>query len=149
MAVFGSFEFGEAMFAGMSPPVDLSERVAWVFQELGTAPDTYILPINPLDATMPSLVKTVTTLTTASGLPVNFEGAAEPGQMKFSGTLLMEEQFRALEEWSKKTTQIQITDDLLQSYWVVITMFDPRRAYHPQYPWRHEYTIEATVISWP
>ena len=152
MARYGTFNYdsgvlysqGTAEFPILEPGIT---RVPWWFIDTNTG-DEYEFAVNPLNASVPSPQKTVTTEYTTAGTPINFQGRDAPATMSISGTILYEEHFNAMIEWSEKTKQVNITDDLLRKYWVYITSFNPTRQYTPDYPWRHEYTMEATVINW-
>ena len=159
MAFFGTFLYGEELFGtastgggpsgptwpGSSAPL---VRVPWIFREVYDGEDIYEFAINPLDATMPQIQKTLTIQKTASGKNVTFQGRNQVQTMSFSGTILTEEHYNVMDEWFRKEKQINITDDLGRQYWVYLTGFNPSRQYSPQYPWRHEYSADATVVSW-
>ena len=160
MAFFGTFLYGEELFGTESPGPGGSTgptwpgssaplvRVPWIFREVYDGEDIYEFAINPLDATMPSIQKTLTKQITASGKPVIFQGRDAVQTMSFSGTILDQIHLEIMNEWFIKEKQISITDDLGQQYWVYLTNFSPTRNYSSQYPWRHEYSANATVLSW-
>lgn len=151
MARFGTFDFGEELFAsstsGGSGSAAAFVRVPWTFQSVHDD-DSYEFAINPLDASMPSIEKTFTSQATAAGGQVLFQGRNAPQKMSFSGTILTEVHLNAMREWSAKQKQVSITDDLTRKYWVYITSFSPTRNYKPEYPWMHEFSCEATVLDW-
>ena len=157
MAKFGTFDFGEELFASAPqtgdpyvPPVDAEGRlvrVPWIFQALDD-PDIYEFAINPLNCTMPAKANTYGTLKTASGSNIVFQGRSPAQTMSFSGTILTQEHLEAMREWSLKEKQVNITDDLGRGYWIYVTSFSPTRQRNVEYPWRHEYSCEATVLSW-
>ena len=151
MARYGTFIYGDGeVYSGTATfPIDEPglARVPWIFQDVASD-DVYEFAVNPLDATVPSIQKNISTQYTASGQPINFEGRQSVGKISFSGTILHEAHLNAMNEWAAKSTQVNLSDDLGRKYWVVITSFSPTRQYVPQYPWRHEYSAEATVLSW-
>jgi hypothetical protein len=159
MAFFGTFLYGEELFgtsssegpSGPGPqpgqPGNYVVRVPWRFQQISD-PDVYEFAINPLDVSMPSIQKTITTEKTASGKDIVFQGNGPPQKLSFSGTILTEVHLNAMREWFYKEKQVSITDDLGRQYWVYLTAFSPTRNYSAQYPWRHEYSADATVLSW-
>lgn len=152
MAFFGTFLYGEELFGaestgGSGYPTDLLVRVPWVFQQLHD-PDIYEFAVNPLTARMPGVQKTFAKQKTASGKEVIFQGRDLVKTMAFSGTILTEEHLEVMDVWFSKEKQVSITDDLGQQYWVYLTSFNASRNYSSQFPWRHEYSAEATVLSW-
>lgn len=154
MARFGTFIYGDGTLYGPGDegsgpvfPIENLSRVPWIFKDTVTD-DEYEFAINPIDATVPSLTKSVTTQYTAAGIPINWEGRPTPQTMSFSGTILTEEHLNIMITWVQKSTQVNLSDDLGRKYWIYITSFSPSRQYSPQYPWRHEYSAEATVLSW-
>lgn len=152
MAFFGTFLYGEELFgadsSGPGPgPSPSLIRVPWVFQQLHD-PDVYEFAINPLNARMPSVQRIYTKQKTSSGRDVVFQGRDPAQTMGFSGTILTEEHLEIMDVWFSKEKQISITDDLGQQYWVYLTSFNASRNYSSQFPWRHEYSAEATVLSW-
>lgn len=124
-----------------------AERTPWVFDDVH-ASLTYELEINPQNATMPGIMKTLTATPTARGRPILSQGRNKPQQMQLSGTILTQEQLETVRSWCEKEKQIRITDDLARQFWVYLSNFDPRRVRSVEYPWRHEFTLTCTVVSW-
>ena len=152
MARYGTFNYDDGtLYSVEDAQFPLEEegiiRVPWVFSDPSTG-DEYEFAINPLDASVPDSVRNVTTQYTTGGIPINFEGRPQPGTMSLSGTILSEDHYNAMVDWTRKTKQINVQDDLGRSYWIYITTFNPTRQYVPEYPWRHEYSMEAVVLSW-
>jgi hypothetical protein len=150
MAKFGTFKYGDGTLFGSEGtfPIETMDRVPWIFTDIATG-DEYEFAVNPLDADIPdSPSKNITTKYTASGLPINTEGRRAVSEFSFSGTILYEEHFNKMNEWFDKSTQINLSDDLGRKYWIVLTNFSPTRRYKPEYPWMHEYSANAVVLSW-
>lgn len=152
MALYGTFNYGEEEYGsggggGGSPSV-LNERVPWTFQGYASE-DVYEFAINPLDCSIPSLQKNISTQNTAAGALLFFEGRPTVPSMSFSGTILHEAHYTAMKTWSGTDKQVAVIDDLGRKYWVYIKNFSPTRQYHPEYPWRHEFNVEAVVLDWP
>ena len=150
MAKYGTFLYGDGTLYGSDEPVFPIEnvvRVPWVFKDIA-GNDEYEFAINPIDASVPSLERTVTTKYTTDGTAINIEGRIKPQKFEFSGTILHEAHYRKMEEWFAKSSQISLTDDLGRSYWIVLLNFSPTRNYSPDYPWRHEYNCTANVLNW-
>lgn len=149
MARYNTFIYDDGILYadGVAFAIAGEDRVPWVFQDVTTG-DEYEFAINPVDASVPSLTKSVTTQYTAAGIPINWEGRPVPQTISFSGTILTEEHLNIMITWVEKSTQVNLSDDLGRRYWIYVTSFSPTRQYSPQYPWRHEYSAEATVLSW-
>lgn len=155
MAKFGTFVYGDGTtFAAAAGgggggvfPIDGLERVPWIFRDIA-AGDEYEFAVNPLNCSIPVVEKRVSTQYTASGKPVTWEGRSTVPVISFSGTILHQEHYEVMLEWLEKSTQISLTDDLDRKFWVFLTEFSPTRKYHYSYPWRHEYSASAIIISW-
>ncbi len=119
--------------------------------ELFDGSNTYTFLINPNEGGSPARKKSITYKNTAApdGKTLVFEGRDEPGTMSFSGILLEQSQYEAFEEWFDKRMQVRITDDLGRQYWIYIESFEPKRVRARSYPWKHSFSISATILDWP
>ncbi len=124
--------------------------VKWNFYDPVTL-ETYTFDINPAEGGSPALNKTITYKNTSApdGKTLVFQGRNQPQVMEFSGTILNQSQYDAMIEWFNKVHQIKITDDLSREYWIVIESFDPKRERASHYPYKHSYTVRATIVDWP
>ena len=149
MARFNTFLFSEETFGSSGQlPIEVSgERVPWIFIDLSSG-DEYEFAVNPLDCSFSGNEETLTENYSSAGSPILFGGRQTPKTLSFSGTILYEEHFRAMEEWFEKNTQITLIDDLGNNYSIYLQNFSPTRAYVSQYPWRHEYNANAVILSW-
>lgn len=122
----------------------------WTFYD-ATGPTTYTFAVNPKDGGSPTRRKNIQYKNTSApdGKTLIFEGRDEPGVLSFSGVILQQAELEAFETWFDKRRQIRITDDLGRQYWVYITSFEPKRERAIHYPYKHSYTIEATILDWP
>ena len=115
MSVFGSFKFGEEVFGGsgggIPPTPNFDERIPWTIANYSGG-QTYAFEINPLDATVPSFKRTITTQSTAAGRQINYEGRRQPQTITVSGTILSEDQYNTMDAWARVRKQVKITDDL-------------------------------------
>ena len=151
MSVFGSFKFGEEVFGGsgggIPPTPNFDERIPWTIANYSGG-QTYAFEINPLDATVPSFKRTITTQSTAAGRQINYEGRRQPQTITVSGTILSEDQYNTMDAWARVRKQVKITDDLGEGFWVYVERFSPTRQKSTQFPWHMEYSLEATVLDW-
>jgi hypothetical protein len=124
--------------------------VRWVFEDPNTL-DTYEFAINPSEGGSPSYDKTISYQATSApdGKLVSFEGRDQPQTIEFSGVLFTEAEYNAFVEWWDKRYQVQVTDDLGRSFYIQINSFTPTRKRAIQHPWKHDYTVTATVVDWP
>lgn len=124
--------------------------VRWVFDDPNTL-DTWEFAINPSEGGSPSYDKTITQQSTSApdGKVILFEGRDQPQIIEFSGVLFTEAEFNAFVEWWNKRYQIQVTDDLGRQFYIVITSFKPTRRRAIQHPWKHDYSVSATIVDWP
>lgn len=122
-------------------------RTPWIFED-EYASTVYELEVNPQEASMPSVVKTYTPSATAAGQQIIFQGRSPSQQLSCSGIILTEDQYNTMREWARLEKQIKITDDLGRVFWVYIKSFAPRRVRSSQYPWTHEFSMTAVVLSW-
>lgn len=123
--------------------------VRWTFED-PTVGETYTLDINPREGGTPARSKNIAYAATAApdGKVLMFEGRENPPGFEISGTILTEEQLTAFQHWYDKRHQIRVTDDLGRQTWVYITAFEPKRAWAVNHPWRHSFTMRATVLDW-
>lgn len=124
--------------------------VKWKFED-PVELETYIFEISPNDGGSPAYTKNIMSQNTVApgGKTLLFEGADAVSEMNFSGILLSEEQYDAFATWWAKRRQIKVTDDLGREYWIYITKFEPKRVRARSHPWKHTYSITATILDWP
>lgn len=124
-----------------------AQRTPWLFEDVH-ASLSYELEINPQDATMPAIEKTLTPNPIVRGRPVLFQGRNKPQQMELRLTVLTEDQYNTVRYWCSKEKQIRVTDDLGRVFWAYFSNFAPKRVRNAQYPWRHEVNLQCIIVSW-
>lgn len=107
--------------------------------------------INPAAGGSPSYQKNVQYKDTSApdGKVIVFEGRDRPRELEFTGTILTESQYNMFVEWWDKRYQISVTDDLGREFVIMIDSFAPTRERAVHYPWKHSYTVRATIVDWP
>jgi hypothetical protein len=122
--------------------------VRWSFYDPITLV-SYEFEVNPREGGTPGRRKNITSQTTSAsdGQAIIMEGAREPMTYEFSGTLLTEDQYNTFLEWFDLARQIQVTDDLGRQFWIFITEFSPKRERAIHFPWKHSYSIKATILD--
>jgi hypothetical protein len=120
--------------------------VRWTFSDGST---TYTFEINPNEGGSPARKRGVGFSVTAApdGGVLVYEKRSDPRTLSFSGVVLTQAHYDALDEWSDKHEPITLTDDLSRSFTVILTSFEPRRVRSALYPWKHTYTCEAIVLA--
>lgn len=106
--------------------------------------------INPDAGGTPARSITLTTQNTLApgGKNIVFEGAEDPLNINFSGTILTQTMLALLNTWFSKKHQVQLTDDLGRVYMVMITKFTPKRVRSSNF-WKHTYDCTAIVVNYP
>lgn len=120
----------------------------WQFYD-PIATQTYTFEISPDSATMGGFKRNLNIVATSApnGAAVKFEGRKNPEHIRFSGTLLTQEQYDALNLWAEKHYQIRITDDLNRQFWVYMISFSPSRQLSLS-RWRHSWSAEGIKLDW-
>ena len=121
----------------------------WHFFDPVLATD-YELHINPRDLDGPSYDKTITyqNTTAPGGKTLVFEGQDATQTIGGSGAILLQAHYEVWVLWFQKRRQIRLTDDLGRVMWIYVTAFKPTRKRSREYPWRHEFTFQATILDW-
>lgn len=123
--------------------------VRWIFYD-PSVPETWTMDINPREGGSPSFAKTINYENTAApdGKTLIFEGRDEVQRLEWQGVILTQAHYDTLEDWWDKRRQVRVTDDLSRQFWVYITHFEPRRRRAYGRPYKHDYTMRATILSW-
>ena len=108
----------------------------------------YIFEMSASEGGTPGNTKTITTKASSGpgGAVVLLEGRDAVQELSFEGTILTEPHYNALLVWFNKRHAVQLTDDLGRVYRIYITEFTPTRKRAAQHPFKHTYTMKATVI---
>lgn len=148
MSRFALTNFAQGYFGSSESPDVVprgqDSRKPWT---LFDGSNLYFFEVNPLEASMPTPKKKFSYKSTASGRIVEIEGKPETQIIELSGKILSEKQYRDLLFWSKKRTQVRVTDDLEQSYWVYFKSFSPQRVKNPKNPWTMDYTLSGVLLD--
>ncbi len=122
----------------------------WQFYDPNTLATTQF-DVNPNAGGSLSLEKNISTHTTVApgGSLIIFEGNEPVQEITFSGIIRTEQQYTDLVTTFQKYHQVELTDDLGRTFMIFIEKFEPKRAYKRAAPWRHTYTVTATIVDWP
>lgn len=83
------------------------------------------------------------------GRTLVFEGRRDVQVYEVSGTLLSQAEYEFLDGLVDIANQVQITDDLGRTFWVVFNEFTPTRVRAATAPWKHTYNLKAVVVDAP
>ena len=119
----------------------------WTFTEVNTT-TSYEFEINPSEDSGIERRRNITyqTTTGANGAVLHFEGARQPSVRSISGTVLTQTQYEALDTWALKRALVDVVDDLGRDTRCIINSFLPNRVRSASHPWRHDYTLEFTIV---
>lgn len=122
--------------------------VRWTFFDPEES-ETYTFEVNPNAGGSPNYDKKIIYENTAApdGKTLIFEGQDEVQAIEFSGVILSQTQFETFADWYARRNSIFMTDDLGRGFWIYITSFKPVRSFKRSHPWRHNYTVQATVVD--
>ena len=76
------------------------------------------------------------------------EGSSSVPTMAFSGSILTQAHYEALELWFDRRILIKLTDDLGRIFFGVFSAFTPTRTRRAFNFWYHTYTAEFTVTAY-
>lgn len=124
--------------------------VRWRFDALDGS-DSYVFETNPNQMTSPFAPKQVAAQTTTAvdGQVLLTQGQRKPTEWQFTGTTLSQAHYDKLLAWKNKNQRIYLTDHFARQFIVYLTSFEPTPKGSLAYPWRHEYTMKALVLTEP
>lgn len=122
----------------------------WVFTDYWNDTDTWTFEVNPNDGGSPAVTKNLLIAQNTSPNRVNIvqEGASNAPTVSFSGVILTQSQYEALESWYSKRILIKVRDDLGRDMYGVFTSFSPKRVRRARNPWYHTYDAGLTLAKY-
>lgn len=110
----------------------------------------YTVEINPDDGGSPNVTKS---MTITANLGPNRMGLVQEGSnsvptLNFSGVILTQTHYEALELWYDRRVLIKVTDDLGRVFLGIFSAYAPTRSRRPFNPWFHTYTAEFTLTAY-
>lgn len=125
--------------------------VRWTFTDVSHAtPTPYVFEVNPSADGAPAYKKNLQYVNTTApgGKVLIFEGQDQAPTITFTGTILSQTQHDSFVSWFNTRRQIQLTDDLGNTWMIYISEYTPKRERSFQYPWKRSYTVVATILDW-
>lgn len=125
----------------------------WKFEDYwqtGPTPYSYTWDINPNDGGSPTVQKT---MAISQGVGPNRMNLVQEGQstvaaIGFSGIILTQHHYEAIELWFDRRVLIKLTDDLQRLFYGVFSSFQPHRSRRAFNPWYHTYDAEFQVTAY-
>lgn len=110
----------------------------------------YVFEINPNEGGSPAIQKNIAV---ATNVGPNRGAILQEGQntapiLSFSGLIITQTHYEALETWFDKKVLLELTDDLGRTFRGVFSAFDPTRIRKPFNPWYHSYTAQFTCFGY-
>lgn len=123
-------------------------RVAWTLTDLSTGtPEVLEFVINPNEFEPPNRRMRVSAMNTTTGSNVIFGGGDEVPTGSMKGAVNSEVFYDDLRLWSQKWWPLVLTDDLGNSWSILIKDVSWTRLRRAIYPHRYDYTITFLALS--
>lgn len=124
--------------------------VPWTLTDNSTGtPEVFTFPINPVEHKPPNRQANITEETSSApnGQVIMFQGRDRLRKGSFSGAVLTVGFYTDLDAWANKWYPLIMTDDAGQAWAIMITEIDWARVKRVLWPYRHNYTINYTVVG--
>lgn len=125
-------------------------RVAWTLTDNSSGtPEVLVMTVNPNEFEPPNRRANITEemAVAANGNPVLFQGRDQVRRGSLSGLVNTADQFSALDAWASKWYPLVMTDDLSNSWTIIITEITWKRIRRATLPHRYDYNIEFIVVG--
>lgn len=135
----------------------MAARIGWRLEDPQTS-DIYLFPVNPhTDSGSHTIAKSVRYAVqagihqTGSGFDeistIVSPGGVDMERISYDGKVYTQDQLNTLEVWCNKDYPIEIEDDLLRRYLILVDNFTPTRIRSNQSRWKHGYQFTAIVLE--
>lgn len=124
-------------------------RTAWTLTDNSTgSPVVYSFVVNPNEFSPPGRDATISEeiSTAPNGNAIVFQGRDKVQTGKMSGTVFTSQQYTDITIWMNKWVPLQLTDDLGNTWAIVIRKLSWDRVRRLRSPYRHNYSVEFTVL---
>lgn len=125
-------------------------RIAWTLTDNSTgSPVVLTMAINPNEFDPPNRKGNFTEEMTPApgGQPILWQGRDSVRRGSMSGLVNSSQQFDELDEWASKWYPLVLTDDLSNSWTIIITDLTWKRIRRATNPHRYDYTIDFMVVG--
>lgn len=130
----------------------MAVHLRWKIQDpADSSPEgTWVFPINPNRMNSPFPERNISFMGTTArdGIPIMWEGMAQPARFTFGGSILTGEHYEALRHWVlDRQGRLFLFDHFGRRMLVSFLKFDPEPKRRVGKYWSHDYTIECFVYS--
>jgi hypothetical protein len=125
-------------------------RIAWTLTDNSTGtPVVLEMVVNPNEFDPPNRRANIKEemAVAANGAPVLFQGRDQVRRGSMTGLVNSSQQFSDLDIWASKWYPLVLTDDLNNSWIIIITEITWKRLRRAVHPHRYDYTIEFLVVG--
>lgn len=125
-------------------------HIAWTLTDNSSGtPVVFLFPINPNEFDPPNRRANITEemSVAANGNPVLFQGRDQVRHGSMAGVVRGAQFFADLDAWASKWYPLVLTDDLTQSWTIIITEITWKRLRRAVEPNRYDYNIEFLVVG--
>lgn len=125
-------------------------HIAWTLTDNSSGiPEVFSFPMNPNSFDPPNRRANITEELTvaANGAVVLFQGRDQVRRGSMAGAVRGATFFTDLNTWASKWYPLVLTDDLTQSWTIIITELTWKRLHRSVEPNRYDYTIEFIVVA--
>lgn len=127
--------------------------VRWQFVDVfekGPSPYSYTWEINPNDGGSPNITKNFTQNVNVgpNHVGIIMEGQFSGPTLSFSGVILTQSHYEALETWFDRRVTLDLFDDLGRQFRGVFSSFAPKRTRRAYNPWYHTYDAQFLVAGY-
>jgi hypothetical protein len=122
----------------------------WKLTDLSTGtPVDFLFPINPNQFDPPARKAGVTWMRTTApnGQALIWQGLDAPGEGSFAGAVNTSGFYTDLNTWARKWYPLVLTDDLANTWNILITEISWKRLNRHIWPHRYDYTVRFTEIQ--
>lgn len=121
--------------------------VRWRFYEKANMANTYTWEVNPNAGGSPGTEKAMTQNVTTGPRRTGIlqEGQYSPPSISFSGVILTQAHYEAMEDWFTRRVLLEMRDDLGRRFVGVFSSWQPERVYKASNAWYHTY--QATFLA--
>lgn len=123
-------------------------RVAWTLVDnSGVTTDTLVFEVNPNEFEPPNRRMNVSTMNTTAGARVIFGGGEGHPSGSMSGLVNSAQFYADLQTWFNKWWPLTLTDDLGNSWDILIQDVSWTRVRRAIYPHRYDYSVRFLSLS--
>lgn len=132
-------------------------RTAWHFYDPHTT-EEYFWPVNPNTDSGSHAQNKSTNYIVSAGFYENSSNehniaelinvqSVDQSVFSYDGNVYTLDQLNALDYWSSKDHELELTDDLGRTFLIYVTKFSYSRVRSRQFPYKHSYNISGIILE--